>query len=103
MFFIIIGLSLLFFALGYMLTEQNAKYLLAGYNLRTEVEREKVDIKSYLGFFKRFHLFLGLSFLVIGLYLHFFSSEKAVGAFVVGYPIVAYAVLILRGNRYYRS
>jgi hypothetical protein len=102
MFAIIIGLSLLFVAIGFILTEQNAKYLLAGYNLRTEAEREKVDIKSYLFFFKRLHLFLGLSFLVVGLYLHFFSSEKTVGTFVVGYPIVAYAVLIWRGNRYYR-
>jgi hypothetical protein len=102
MFAIIIGLSLFFVAIGFMLTEQNAKYLLAGYNLRTEAEREKVDIQSYLGFFKRFHLFLGLSFLVIGLFLHFFSSEKAVGTFVVGYPIVAYAVFIWQGNKYNR-
>lgn len=103
MFFIIIGLSLLFIALGYMLTEQNAKYLLAGYNLRTKAEQEKVDINAYLVFFRQFHLFLGLSFLIGALYLHFFASEKATGTFVVGYPILAYAFLTWRGNRYYRS
>ena len=41
MIYVIIGMSVLFVAIGFLVTERNAKYLLAGYNTMSEEERKK--------------------------------------------------------------
>ena len=56
-------------ALAFILTKGNAKYLLAGYNTLSATDREKVVLDGYLHLFKRFHLFLGLSLLIVTLLL----------------------------------
>lgn len=95
----IIGLSLLFVAIGFSLTENNAKYLLSGYNTMREEDRNKVDIKAYVPYFRRFHIFLGVSFLVIGSALSLIS-ENAGGVFLGVYPILAYIYFLWSSSKY---
>jgi hypothetical protein len=90
-------LSLIFAAIGFVITPSNARYLLAGYNTMSEKERAEVDIASVVGFFRKFHLFLGFSvfagFLVLN-YIH----ENAAGVFLIAWPLFAYAFLVTAVN-----
>lgn len=100
MIYVIVGLSLLFIAIGFVLTEESAKYLLSGYNTMNEEDRKKVDIKAYIPYFRNFHIFLGVSFLVLGTTLMYLIGENAGGIFLAIYPIVAYIYFITRGSKY---
>lgn len=97
----IIGMSLFFVALAFLVTENNAKYLLAGYNTMNEENTKKVNIKVYMQFFRRFHIFMGVSLLIIGLVVQYFSSEMIVGVALSLYPILAYVYFVWRGSKYY--
>lgn len=55
--FVFIIICVLFIALAFILTENNAKYLLAGYNTMSPEERKKVDIKGLIAYFKSFLFF----------------------------------------------
>jgi len=94
MLYVIIGLSILFVLVAFSVTEKNAKHILSGYNTMTKEDQAKFDLPSYISKFKNFHLFLGISMLVIGLALHYFISENAGGIFVGTYPIIAYIYFI---------
>ncbi|WP_041252056.1 DUF3784 domain-containing protein [Flavobacterium indicum] len=72
MIFAITFLSLIFLGLAFLVTENNAKYLLSGYNTMSEEERQKFDIKSYIAYIKNFHIFLGISIFIIGSILYYF-------------------------------
>ena len=96
---IIIGMSLFFVALAFLVTENNAKYLLAGYNTMNEENRKKVNIKAYMQFFRRFHIFLGISILIIGLIVQYFFSEMIIGVTLSLYPILAYVYFVWRGSK----
>lgn len=100
MIYVFIGLSILFVATGFMVTEKNAKFLLSGYNTMSEEDRKKVDIKAYLTYFKNFHIFLGISFLVLGSGLIYLISENAGGIFLAVYPILAYIYFISASSKY---
>lgn len=100
MIYVVIGMSLLFVAIGFIVTERNAKYLLSGYNTMNKEDRKKVDIKTYIPYFKNFHIFLGLSFLIFGSFLTYFISENASGIFIAVYPISAYIYFIITSSKY---
>jgi hypothetical protein len=70
-------ISLVLFSLGFIVTPGNAKYLLSGYNMMSEADRAKMDIVSYVKFFNRFHIFLGISVLAGVLLLNIFSITPA--------------------------
>ncbi|MEI6060985.1 MAG: DUF3784 domain-containing protein [Bacteroidota bacterium] len=101
MIIVLIALSCLFVAIGYMVTENNAKYLLSGYNTMTEEERKTFDLESYIPAFRKFHLFLGVSLLLPGVGLEFLAGEKVAGIFLVVYPLAAYIVFFWMGKKYY--
>lgn len=103
MLYTIIGIGLLFIAMAFLVTENNSKYLLSGYNTMSEAERKNVDIKSYIPYFKKFHLFLGISFMVIGLLLHYAIGESASGIFIGVYPILAYIYFMKESNKYWKG
>ena len=69
MIYVILLLSLVFIGLGFLITNNNASYLLSGYNRLSAEEQQKIDIKPFIQFFRNFHIFLGGSFLVLGLIL----------------------------------
>ncbi|WP_090375441.1 DUF3784 domain-containing protein [Dyadobacter sp. SG02] len=93
-------ISLVLFSLGFIVTPGNAKYLLSGYNTMSEADRAKMDIVSYVKFFNRFHIFLGISELGGVLLLNTFNANWAT-VFMVMYPLLAYVYMIAVGNRYY--
>ena len=95
-------LSLIFGSLGFIVTKNNAKYLLSGYNTMSEANKAKVDIAGYLSFFKHFHIFLGVS-LFTGTVLISFLNNNWASAFMIIYPLIAYLYLIVRGNLFYNN
>lgn len=102
MIYIILFLSLLFIGVGFILTEKNAPYLLSGYNMMSKEEQAKFDLKNYIADFKKFHLFLGTSFAIIGLALTYLVGENAGGIFLGVYPIIAY-IYFMRQTKSYGS
>lgn len=100
MIFPIVFLSLIFFAIAWIVTESNAKYLLSGYNTMTEEQRAEVDIKAYLSFFRSFHIVLALTLLAVGLGLYYFISANAAGIFLTIYPILAYIYFSWKSSKY---
>ncbi len=98
---IIIGLLLVSFA--FILTEKNAKNMLAGYNSLSKEEKESVNIKNFIIFYKKFHLFLGISVIVLGLCFYFFISEILTGIFLGIYPIAAYIFFFLRTSKNFKD
>lgn len=102
MIFVILFLGFLFLGIGFLLTVRNASSLLAGYNTMSEAERRSFDLEGYVPFFRRFHRWLGLSFLSGALLLHYFGDVDAAGVFVGVYPILAYIYFLWASRRFYR-
>jgi hypothetical protein len=100
MIYVLTGMSVLFVAIGFVVTENNAKYLLSGYNTLPEADRKKVDIKAYIAYFRKFHIFFGLSFLVLGALLYYFISRNVAGVFLVVYPVLAYIGFVATSAKY---
>lgn len=99
MFYFIIGFSLFFIGMAFVITEKNAKYILAGYNTMPVAERKKFKLKKFIHFYKRFHIGLGTSMLILGLLLYYSINETASIVFVTVYPIVAYVYLLVMSIR----
>jgi hypothetical protein len=100
MIYVLIVISLLFVAIGFILSEKNARYLLSGYNLMSEKDRQKFDIAAYVPYFRNFHVGLGVSIFVIGLPLTYGVSELAGMLFLVAYPILAYVYFLLASTKF---
>ncbi|TKT93977.1 DUF3784 domain-containing protein [Dyadobacter frigoris] len=93
-------LSLVFASVGFLVTKNNARYILSGYNTMSAQQRELVDIDGYLRFFKQFHLFLGISVLILVIGISLFNTNFA--AVILGiYPLPAYCYFVLKGDRYF--
>jgi hypothetical protein len=80
--------SLILIGIGYLITEKNAPYLLAGYNTMSKEEQDQVDLKPLLAFFKKFHINLGVSQAIIGFALYFFDYGNLLGVFIGTYSIL---------------
>tara|TARA_R110002049_G_scaffold308754_1_gene513861 strand:- start:24 stop:254 length:231 start_codon:yes stop_codon:yes gene_type:complete len=57
----------IFILVGYLVTKNNASQLLSGYNTMSKEEQKKLDLETYLPFFRKFHVFLGISIIAISL------------------------------------
>lgn len=95
-------LSLIFGGIGFIVTKNNAQYLLSGYNTMSEQERQFVDIDSYVKFFKRFHIILGLS-LFGGVCLLSLIDNNWASIFMTVYPLVAYLYFLIKGTSFYHG
>ncbi|WP_025762784.1 DUF3784 domain-containing protein [Dyadobacter tibetensis] len=93
-------ISGIFLAISYILTEDNARYLLSGYNTMSAEKRARVDIKNYIRFFKDFHRKLSITLFLgtLGLWL---ISQNWASVFMVTYPLLAYVYFLWRGHSYY--
>ena len=100
MVYVLIAISSIVIGLALLLTEGNAKYLLAGYNSMSVEEREKIEIKGLVSYFRNFHLFLGSSFLIISLLLIFYVGETAGTVFICVYPVVAEIYFVVSAAKY---
>ena len=95
-------LSAVFVSIGFLVTKNNARYILSGYNMMSEQQRSLVDIEGYLRFFKRFHLFLGISVFILVTGISLFNENLA--AFILGiYPLLAYCFLTVKGSGYFSN
>ncbi|MCR9154231.1 MAG: DUF3784 domain-containing protein [Bacteroidetes bacterium] len=101
MLYLIFGIGIFFLLMAFLLNEKNASYLLSGYNTMSEEEKANFDLLNYLKTFKRFHIFLGASFMVLGLAILYMLGADAAGIFLGLYPIIAYIWLILESRKYY--
>lgn len=68
-----------------------------------EAERNAFDIKSYLPFFRKFYLFLGISLFLIGCALNYLISANAAITFLAIYPIVAHFYSLSKSGSYYKG
>lgn len=100
MILVLLGLSLVFVAVGYIVTEKNAKNLLSGYNTMTEEEQHAFDLKSYIPAFRKFHMFLGSSLFAAGTVIFILIGEGAAGIFMIVYPFLAYTWFLWIGKKY---
>lgn len=100
--YVLLGVSILFVLIGFIVNEKNAKYILSGYNTMSEEERSRINIKYSLRHFKKFHIFLGISLFVLGAVLNYFNSNWA-GIFIVFYPIIAYIFFVIGSSKYNRG
>lgn len=96
-------LSSIFIVIAFIVNENNAKYLLSGYNTMSDQDKKKFDIKSYMVLFRNFHIFLGVSLFVITLILNYLVNPYWSGIFMGTYPILAYVYLIWKGNSFSKS
>jgi hypothetical protein len=103
MIYFIIGIGLLFFLIGSILTVDNSKYLLSGYNSLNEEERSKIDIKPFVKFFRRFHFFLSFSFSIIGILFYLTVDKLFSELFIVFFPFVAYIFFFVYISYYFRN
>lgn len=103
MIYVVIGIGLLFIGIAYLITEKNAKYLLSGYNTMPKDQQEKVQLGPYLKFFRKFHVFLGISFIAIAALLHYVISPNGVSLFIGIYPILAYGYFIYGSRGYFKE
>lgn len=98
MLWLLLGLGAFFVGIGFLVHAGNAKYLLAGYNTMSEAEQKKVDLSLFLPYFRHFHWFLGVSFVVLGLGLYRVGGDVAASVFVSLYPLVAYMYFMWRSR-----
>lgn len=96
----ILILSAVIIAIGLIVTVENAKYLLSGYNTMTDAERENIDIKSYIAYFRKFHLFLGISLFLGASVLLYFMDKDWSELFLGTYPILAYLYFIWKVRQF---
>ncbi|NOZ07383.1 MAG: DUF3784 domain-containing protein [FCB group bacterium] len=96
-------MSAVFLLIGLIVNRRNAKYLLSGYNMLSADERKAVNLNRYIPLLKKFHLFLGFSFLGIGLFLKQYYGDIQTGIFLGVYPLLAYLYLIWRSREFVRG
>ena len=89
-----------FIGIAYGVNQDNAKYLLAGYNTMSKEKQESFDIKNYLKFFKKF--FINLAIYSSLIYLIFYIAfDEIIALIAYCVPIVvATPYMIYKGNKF---
>lgn len=100
MLWIALFLSVVFGSIGFIVNRDNARYILSGYNTMSEADRRAIDMEAYLRFFRRFHVFLGLS-LLVGTGLLSLIDANWASMFMTIYPLAAYLFFIVKGGSYF--
>ena len=97
----VIFVSILYYAIGYFINKENAKYLLSGYNTMSDEERKKFDIENYLVFFKAFFKKQSVYSLLVFPVLHLmFDDEKAILIWSL-YITIAIVYLYIKSKKFY--
>ncbi|MDA8686266.1 DUF3784 domain-containing protein [Robiginitalea sp.] len=97
---IVIGTGLLYAFLAWLVNENNAKYLLSGYNTMSAAEQAKFDITGYLKFFKPFFYNLAL-YSTLLFYLVFFLMDKNYALWTwITAQTLPLPYLIIKGNKF---
>ena len=97
----VIFVSILYYAIGYFINKENAKYLLTGYNTMSDEERKKFDIENYLVFFKAFFKKQSVYSLLVFPVLHLmFDDEKAILIWSL-FITIALVYLYIKSKKFY--
>ena len=96
MIYVIIGTSLIFGSLAFILTKDNAQYFLAGYNTMSKEQREQIDIEAYLTVFKQAHITLAISTLVLGVVTTLWFGDRVAALFIPIYPLLFYGYFLFK-------
>ncbi len=64
-------------------------------------ERKNFDIESYIPYFRKFNLFLGVSLFTISTFILYFVNSDWSGIFMGTYPIICYTYFIWKSNDFY--
>ena len=96
MIYVIIGVSLIFGSLAFILTKDNAQYLLADYNTMSKEQREQIDIEAYLKMFKQAHITLAISTLVLGIVTLLWFGDRSAVLFISIYPLLFYGYFFFK-------
>ena len=96
MIYVIIGVSLIFGSLAFILTKDNAQYFLAGYNTMSKEQREQIDIEAYLTVFKQAHIRLAISTLVLGVVTTLWFGDRSAALFISIYPLLCYGYFFFK-------
>ena len=67
--------SLSYIGIAFLVNEKNAEYLLSGYSLMNKQEKEKFDLKSYLIFFKKYWINIGVTSSLVNCFSFLLFSE----------------------------
>ena len=79
--------SLSYIGIAFFVNEKNAEYLLSGYSLMNKQEKEKFDLKSYLIFFKKYWINIGVASSLVTCFSFLFFSELIM--------VIAHALVVI--------
>jgi TRAP-type C4-dicarboxylate transport system permease large subunit len=96
MIYVIIGVSQIFGSLAFILTVDNAKYYLAGYNTMPKEQREQVDIETYLKMFKQAHITLAISTFLLGVVTLLWFGDRVAALFISIYSLLFYGYFLFK-------
>ena len=100
MFIAIIITNICFIGVAYMVNENNADMLLAGYNTMSKKEKESFDLKGYLIFFKKFFINLAIYTSLIFLFFYVaFDEVTASYAYFIS-VLLPMPYIIYKGNKF---
>ncbi len=99
-YYLAIAFAVFFLFIAFLVTESNARYLLAGHTRMDEIERSEFDLPGYIAYFRKFHIILTVSFLIICSTLHFLFGDSISGLFLVAYPITAYVFFLWDSQKF---
>ena len=100
MFIAIIITNICFIGGAYMVNENNADMLLAGYNTMSKKEKESFDLKGYLIFFKKFFINLAIYTSLIFLFFYVaFDEITASYAYFIS-VLLPMPYIIYKGNKF---
>ena len=86
---------------GYIINENNADILLAGYNTMSKAEKDKFDLVNYLKFFRIFMINVAIySAIIYFLSTFFFSEDVSAIIYAVSLSVPWPYFLIISNNRF---
>ena len=103
MLYLLFFMSFIFLFLGLLITPKNAPYLLAGFNTLSKEEQQQIKLEDYLRFFRKVHLFLSSSLLLVGLLIKYSLSGDSLLYWVLLYPMLMYIYMMLKSQQYFPS
>jgi len=77
-----------------MITENNAGYMLAGYNRLSDEEKESFNLTEFIRKHKRFHLLFSFIYLIVGLIVYFSLGITEASYWLITSPLIVYAYYI---------
>lgn len=93
-------ISVIFLVLGILIHKFEMYFLLSGYNMMTQSQKNKIDSKNYGKYFGIHMYILSVIFLIAGILSEKFPNVEIMGLFC---SIIVFINLIWRGNKKYNK